>query len=168
MLLMIGKHPKKKRVPTVGLSDARKARDDARELVERSTAVSSSLSDLKNRSEAGQAGKPRSGCSQNSAGRGQILPVLQVNSRSIDQKSGEIWTGQADLQPISFKSDRLLGSKNLVHPQITQIYADMSGACLDGSCYPEGESDFPCNHLFMRCLICVNLRNLRILGLFAC
>jgi len=37
------------------------------------------------------------------------LPVLQVNSRSIDQKSGEIWTGQADLQPISFKSDRLLG-----------------------------------------------------------
>jgi len=33
---------------------------------------------------------------------------LQVNSRSIDQKSGEIWTGQADLQPISFKSDRLL------------------------------------------------------------
>jgi len=55
----------------------------------------SSLSDLKNRSE-------------NSAGRGQILPVLQVNSRSIDQKSGKICTGQADLQPISFKSDRLL------------------------------------------------------------
>ena len=43
-----------------------------------------------------------------SAGRGQISPVLQVNSRSIDQKIGEIWTGQADLQPISFKSDRLL------------------------------------------------------------
>ncbi len=54
-----------------------------------------SLSDLKNRSE-------------NSAGRGQILSILQVNSRSIDQKSGEIWTGQPDLQPISFKSDRLL------------------------------------------------------------
>ncbi|MCR4304341.1 MAG: hypothetical protein NUV63_09000, partial [Gallionella sp.] len=33
----------------------------------------------------------------------QILPVLQVNSCSIDQKSGEIWTAQADLQPISFK-----------------------------------------------------------------
>ena len=33
---------------------------------------------------------------------------MQVNSRSIDQKIGEIWTGQADLQPISFKSDRLL------------------------------------------------------------
>ena len=55
-----------------------------------------SLSDLKNRSE-------------NSAGRGQILSILQVNRRSIDQKSGEIWTGQADLQPISFKSDSLLG-----------------------------------------------------------
>ena len=36
------------------------------------------------------------------------MPVLQVNSYSIDQKSGEIWTGQANLQPISFKSDRLL------------------------------------------------------------
>jgi hypothetical protein len=36
------------------------------------------------------------------------LPVLPVNSCSIDQKSGEICTGQADLQPISFKSDRLL------------------------------------------------------------
>jgi hypothetical protein len=70
---------------------------------------SSSLSGLKNRSEAGQAGKPHSGCSQNSAGRGQILTVLQVNSRSIDQKSGEICTAQADLQPISFKPDRLLG-----------------------------------------------------------
>jgi len=58
--------------------------------------AASSLSDLKNRSE-------------NSAGRGQILSILQVNSCSIDQKSGEIWTGQADLQPISFKSDRLLG-----------------------------------------------------------
>jgi hypothetical protein len=39
----------------------------------------------------GQAGKPRSGCSQNSAGRRQILLILQVNSCSIDQKSGEIW-----------------------------------------------------------------------------
>jgi protein TonB len=52
------------------------------------------------------AGKPQSGCSQNSAGRGQILPV---NSHSTDQKSGKIWTAQADLRPISFKSDRLLG-----------------------------------------------------------
>ncbi|MDD5404801.1 MAG: hypothetical protein PHZ14_09745, partial [Sulfuricella sp.] len=40
------------------------------------------------------------------------LPVLQVNSHSIDQKSGEIWTAQADLQPISFKSDRLLATQN--------------------------------------------------------
>ena len=55
----------------------------------------SSLSDLKNRSE-------------NSAGRGHILTILQGNSRSIAQKSGEICTGQTDLQPISFKSDRLL------------------------------------------------------------
>ena len=60
---------------------------------------------MKNRSAVPLAGKPRSGCSQNSAGRGQILPV---NSHSIDQKSGEICTGQANLQPISFKSDRLL------------------------------------------------------------
>jgi len=60
----------------------------------------SSLSGLKNRSE-------------NSAGRGQILLVLQVNSHSIDQKSGKIWTGQADLQPISFKPDKLLGMQML-------------------------------------------------------
>ncbi|TAJ80782.1 MAG: hypothetical protein EPO42_03685 [Gallionellaceae bacterium] len=73
-------------------------------------APSSSLSDLKNRSEVVQAGKPRSGCSQNSAGRGQILSILQVNSHSIDQKSGEICTGQTDFQPISFKSDWLLDS----------------------------------------------------------
>ncbi|PIX05272.1 MAG: hypothetical protein COZ77_02150, partial [Gallionellales bacterium CG_4_8_14_3_um_filter_54_18] len=37
--------------------------------------------------------KPQSGCSQNLAGRGQILLVLQVNSCSIDQESGEV--GQA-------------------------------------------------------------------------
>ena len=42
------------------------------------------------------------------------LPILQVNSRSIDQKSGEIWTGQANLQLISFKSDRLLDP--VLHP----------------------------------------------------
>ncbi|PIQ12614.1 MAG: bifunctional tetrahydrofolate synthase/dihydrofolate synthase [Hydrogenophilales bacterium CG_4_9_14_3_um_filter_59_35] len=46
--------------------------------------------------------------SENSAGRGQILPVLQVNSRSIGQKSGEIWTAQVDSQPIHHESDRLL------------------------------------------------------------
>ena len=43
------------------------------------------LSDLGNRGE-------------NSAGRGQILSILQVNSRSIDQESGEIWSVQTDLQ----------------------------------------------------------------------
>ena len=56
----------------------------------------SSLSDLKNRSE-------------NLTGRGQILMILQGNSSSIAQKISEIWTVQAHLQPISFKSDRLLG-----------------------------------------------------------
>ena len=34
--------------------------------------------------------------------------LLQGNSSSIAQKSSEIWTVQANLQPISFKSDRLL------------------------------------------------------------
>src|SRR5574340_1589261 len=57
--------------------------------------MSSSLSDLKNRSEK-------------VAGRGQILTILKANSCSIGQKSGEIWTGQTLLQPISFKSDKLL------------------------------------------------------------
>jgi hypothetical protein len=54
--------------------------------------------------------------SENLAGRGQILPVLQGNSRSIAQKSGEIWTGQANLQPISFKSDRLLAKQREALP----------------------------------------------------
>ncbi len=59
--------------------------------------------------------------SENSAGRGQILSILQVNSRSIDQKSGEIWTGQANLQPISFKSDRLLAGVAAIYSlRITQ------------------------------------------------
>jgi hypothetical protein len=36
--------------------------------------------------------------------------LLQGNSSSIAQKSSEIWTVQADLQPNSFKSDRLLAT----------------------------------------------------------
>jgi hypothetical protein len=36
------------------------------------------------------------------------LLILQGNSCSIDQKSGEIWTVQTDLQQIYPKSDRLL------------------------------------------------------------
>jgi len=36
------------------------------------------------------------------------LSILQGNSCSITQKSGEIWTGQTDLQQIYPKSDRLL------------------------------------------------------------
>ena len=52
--------------------------------------------------------------SENSAGRGQILSILQVNSCSIDQESGGIWTVQADLQQIYPKSDRLLdGGKHV-------------------------------------------------------
>ena len=47
--------------------------------------------------------------SENLAGRGQILTILQGNSHSIAQKSGEICTVQVNLQSISFKSDRLLG-----------------------------------------------------------
>jgi len=36
------------------------------------------------------------------------LPILQGNSCSIAQKSGEIWAVQTDLQQIYPKSDRLL------------------------------------------------------------
>jgi len=36
------------------------------------------------------------------------LSILQVNSCSIDQESGEIWAVQANLQQISFESDSLL------------------------------------------------------------
>ncbi len=36
------------------------------------------------------------------------MSILQVNSCSIDQESGEIWTVQTDLQQIYSKSDRLL------------------------------------------------------------
>jgi hypothetical protein len=79
----------------------------------RCAVAASSLSDLKNRSVVGLAGKPHSGCSQNSAGRGQILTISPGNSRSIAQESGEIWTGQADLQPIYFKSDRLLAPRRV-------------------------------------------------------
>jgi len=38
---------------------------------------------------------------------------LKGNSSSIARESGGIWIVQADLQPISFKSDRLLGSSAL-------------------------------------------------------
>ena len=54
-----------------------------------------SLSGLKHRSE-------------NSPARGQILTVLQRQYRDIAQKTGEICTGPANLQPMLFKPDRLL------------------------------------------------------------
>ena len=44
------------------------------------------------------------------------MPILQVNSCSIDQESGEIWAAQADLQLISPKSDRLLEYANSRNP----------------------------------------------------
>ena len=58
---------------------------DIKNLAEARTNIPRSLSDLKNRSEK-------------LAGRGQILLVLQVNSCSIDQESGEICAVQANLQ----------------------------------------------------------------------
>jgi hypothetical protein len=58
-------------------------------------ATLSSLSDLKNRSEK-------------KAERGQFLTISPGNSRSIAQESGKKWTVPPFLQPISFKSDRLL------------------------------------------------------------
>jgi hypothetical protein len=60
----------------------------------------SGLSDLKNRSEK-------------VAERGQILSISPGNSRSIAQESGKIWTVPQLLQPIPFKSDRLLGGSKL-------------------------------------------------------
>ena len=44
--------------------------------------------------------------------------LLQGNSSSIAQKSSEIWTVQTDLQPNSFKSDRLLGTQ----PELKPLY----------------------------------------------
>jgi hypothetical protein len=50
------------------------------------------------------------------------LTILQGNSRSIAQKSGEIWTVQANLQPISFKSDSLLGSIDKLSGPLRQLF----------------------------------------------
>jgi hypothetical protein len=58
--------------------------------------------------------------SENSAGQGQILSILQVNSRSIDQESGEIWTVQTNLQQIYSKSDSL--------PEVCQIFLHLPPA----------------------------------------
>jgi len=72
----------------------------------------SSLSDLKNRSDC-RLGEDRFCELGDKAAHPCLphLPVLQVNSRSIDPKNGEIWTVQADSQPIHHKSDRLLEGK---------------------------------------------------------
>src|SRR6266581_5890564 len=83
--------------------------------------LSRSLSDLGNRSE-------------NLAGRGQILSILQVNSCSIDQESGGIWTVQTDLQQIYPKSDRLLGDERCLQRDIglEQLGNRTSGLCHAG------------------------------------
>jgi len=49
---------------------------------------------------------------ENPTGRSQISSILKGNSASIARKSGGIWIVQADLQPIRFKTDRLLGFKS--------------------------------------------------------
>jgi paraquat-inducible protein A len=52
---------------------------------------------------------------ENSAERGQILSILQVNSQSIDQESGKIWTAQTDLPQIPPKPGRLLKKERTGH-----------------------------------------------------
>ena len=46
--------------------------------------------------------------SENSAGRGQISSIFWSIVILLTKKLAEYGLGQADLQPISFKSDRLL------------------------------------------------------------
>jgi hypothetical protein len=48
------------------------------------------------------------------------LSVLQGNSCSITQKSGEIWTVQTDLQQIYPKSDRL---QDTVYQQLWEFFS---------------------------------------------
>jgi len=57
--------------------------------------------------------------SENLTGRSQISSILKGNSSSIARESGGIWIVQADLQPISFKSDRLLGTQ--IHGLLNEL-----------------------------------------------
>jgi len=59
--------------------------------------------------------------SENSAGRGQILSIFWSIVILLSKEIGEIWTGQADLQPIFFKSDRLLACVTFPHCATTSI-----------------------------------------------
>jgi hypothetical protein len=43
------------------------------------------------------------------AERGQFLSILPGNSPTIAQESGRKWSVPPFLQPVSFKSDRLIG-----------------------------------------------------------
>ena len=49
--------------------------------------------------------------SENSPERGRFLTISPGNRLTIAQESGKKGTALADLQPISFKSDRLLGGE---------------------------------------------------------
>ena len=54
--------------------------------------------------------------------------------------------------------------KNAVHPQMTQIHADISKTCLQDVRHPEGGSGETCRPLIAPVFICVYLRHLRISG----
>ena len=83
------------------------------------------------------------------------MTILQGYSRSIAQKIGEICTGQADLQPISFKSDRLLGlcagiRKRLMRP--LHLSVQPRNVILDG--LPD---DF---HVYLEIAVCYRVTHL--------
>ena len=79
---------------------------------------SRSLSDLKNRSEK-------------IAEREQNLIIFSAIVFPIAEKISELWAAQVFLQPIPFKSDRLLGtrgvSQNLDRPLIEALAFRLSG-----------------------------------------
>jgi hypothetical protein len=79
--------------------------------------VPGSLSDLKNRSAVAQAGKPLGGCSQNLAGRGQILTILPGNSYSIAPKSA----GVRSLSGHSTSGSRKAGLRPLLTVALSQL-----------------------------------------------
>jgi hypothetical protein len=49
--------------------------------------------------------------------------ISQGNSHSVAQESSEIWADQVDLQPISFKSDRLRSAVRKLRAQSAQIFS---------------------------------------------
>jgi len=63
------------------------------------------------------------------------LSILQVNSCSIDQESGEIWTVQTDLQQIYSKSDSLLDDLHCILIVLLIIYGRNDGTY--DNCMPD-------------------------------